>query len=134
MLLINIVMVKFAERDLLQAKIQTGRLLLQALETQTGSALDPTHGNLAHAGFTLFFERNINKLLQAGDFSAALMISREGTRVFSFGSWDGAEEKTLSVSREALTTRKEAFDFYGSTWGVIWLAHKRINIAGPIPA
>jgi len=32
MLLINVVMVKFAERDLIEAKVKRGRLLIQALE------------------------------------------------------------------------------------------------------
>ncbi|UCF83319.1 MAG: HAMP domain-containing histidine kinase, partial [Desulfobacteraceae bacterium] len=132
MLLINLVMVKFSERDLIQAKIKTGRLLLHMLEKRVGYAIAGTPENWEKLGSAPKFKSEISQLLLYGGFSELLIVSREGIKVFGAGSWGEAEKKALSISREAVATKKEAFDFYGSTWGVIWLAHERINVAAPM--
>ncbi|UCF82211.1 MAG: HAMP domain-containing histidine kinase, partial [Desulfobacteraceae bacterium] len=132
MLLINLVMVKFSERDLIQSKIKTGRLLLHILEKRVGYAIAGTHENWDKLGSAPKFKSEINQLLLNGGFSDLLIVSREGIKVFSAGSWGEAEKEALSISREAAATKKEGFDFYGSTWGVIWLAHERIKVAAPL--
>ena len=132
MLLINVVMVKFSERDLIQAKIEMGRLLLHIMEKRVGYAHTSTHENWVSLGSDPKFKSEITQLLLNSGFSRLLMVSREGVKIFSAGSWGEAEKEALSISREAVATRKGAFDFYGSTWGVIWLAHERINVAAPM--
>jgi signal transduction histidine kinase len=132
MLLINVVMVKFAERDLIQAKMNTGRVLLQALGERVGYELTNKHKKWAGFRSDLVFKKEITQLLEAGGFEEALMINAEGIKAFSIETWGEAEKKAVSISRLALTTRKSSFDFYGSTWGVIWLAHKRVNMSAPI--
>ena len=132
MLLINIVMVKFAERDLIQAKIQTGRLLLHTLALQLNSKFSHPNAGMADVVSTPGFERKISELVEAGAFSASLLVNREGAKVFTVGNWDEGEKNAVSVSREALTSETEVIDFYGSTWGVIWLAHKQLNMAAPV--
>ena len=133
MLLINVVMVKIEERDLVQAKLETGRLLLHTLAQQVGYET----GHERKMGDRLFsrpsFRKKILRAMQIGGFSDALIVDTEGVKVYSIGSWDsGPENEALALSRNTLTMRKWAFDFYGSTWGVIWPAHERINISSPL--
>lgn len=132
MLLINIVMVKFAERDLIQAKIQTGRVLLHALERQMKSEGAHRNADIADVVSNAGFELEMSEILEAGAFSAGLIANKEGAKVLTVGQWNSAEKHALSVSREALTSQTEAIDFYGSTWGVIWLAHRQLNMAAPL--
>ena len=132
MLLINVVMVKFSERDLIHAKIETGRLFLHMLEKQLGYAVKDTFNGLVHLGTDPAFRYEITQSLKKSVFSDVLIINKEGVKVFSAGSWGEAEKDALSSSREAVATRKESFDFFGSTWGVIWLAHERVNITAPM--
>ena len=132
MLLTNVVMIKFAERDLIQAKLQTGRLLIHALGKMAGYEIIDSHRKWADLKSDHIFKRQITQLLQEGGFSDVLMLNKEGLKAFSSGSWGKAERNGLSISREALTTRKPSFRFYGSTWGVIWLAHKRVGMSAPM--
>ena len=132
MLLINVVMVKFAERDLIQNKIESGRLLLRMLEKYVGYALAEKQIDLTDFGSSHYLERQFAQFAEGSGFSEALMISREGTQFFSMGSWNEGKKEALAISREALATKKVSLDFYGSAWGVIWLAHKRLNVAAPI--
>jgi two-component system NtrC family sensor kinase len=132
MLLINVVMVKFSERDLVQAKINTGRLLLHTLAHKVEYQLTNGQKKWADLGSDPQLERDISQLLQVGGVSEALVVNREGMRTFTTGSWGGAVNEALSISREALATGKWSLDFRGSTWGVIWLAHERVNMSIPL--
>ncbi|OPX38940.1 MAG: hypothetical protein B1H12_01065 [Desulfobacteraceae bacterium 4484_190.2] len=132
MLLINVVMIKFSEKDLIQAKIDAGRLLLHVLEKKVEYSIIHMNKNLTNLDSAPIFRKEIGQLLQKGHFSEALIVNKEGVKVLSTGSWGQAEKEALSMSREAVATRKGAFDFYGSTWGIIWLAHERVNVTAPI--
>jgi signal transduction histidine kinase len=132
MLLINVVMIKFSEKDLMQTKIDAGHLLLHVLEKKAERAIAHPNKNLADLGSSVDFRREIRQLLQKGHFSEALIVNKEGVKILSTGSWRQAEKEALSMSREAVATRKEAFDFYGSTWGIIWLAPERVNVTAPL--
>ena len=132
MLLINVVMVRFAERDLIQTKLHTGRLLLHTLAQKAGHEIANSHATWTDLGSNSSFRREITQLLQAGGFSDALVINREGTRVFSTSPWGQAEKEALSISLEALATKKQSSAFYGTMWGVFWLAHERVRMSAPM--
>ena len=132
MLLINVVMVKFSERDLLQAKINTGRLLLHTLEHRVEYQITNGQKKMVDLGSDPQFKRDVAQLLQVGGFSGVLVVDREGIKAFTSGSWVEADKGAFSISREALATGKWSFDFHGSAWGVIWLAHEGINMSIPL--
>ncbi len=132
MLLINVVMVKFSEKDLIHAKIETSRLFLHMLEKRVGYAITDTHKDMVNLGSNPAFRREITQLVRNGTFADVLIVNREGVKVFSTGSWGEAEKEALSSSRDSLATRKANFDFSGSTWGVIWLAHENVNVTVPM--
>lgn len=131
MLLINVVMVKFAERDLIDAKVEMGRLLIHAVgqtvayETISGHKVLNGPGPVRRAG------KEIAKLLRMGGYSNALVVSSTGARLFSVGAWEKLEEDALARSREALTKQKSSLEFLGEVWGVIWLAPEMIRMSAP---
>ena len=132
MLLINVVMVKFTERDLIRTRLSTGRLILHTLEQKAGREIAGLHKTWDELSSTPRFKKETAHLLGAGGYSGVLVINSEGRKVFSSGPWGKAEKKALSLSREALLTKKPLSSFSGHTWGVIWLARERINVAGPL--
>jgi len=132
MLLINVVIVKFAERDLLHAKLSTGQLLLHTLEHRAVYEITSKNKKWADLRSDPWFKRDILQVLRAGGYTDILMVDNDGTKVFGTDSSDVRAKKAISISRESLLTRKWAFDYYGSTWGVIWLAHKKICMSIPI--
>jgi len=131
MLLINVFVIKLAEKHFILTKVQTGRLLLNTLGqlARDGAYREKP---LMALGSDPHFKIEIARLLSSGDFSGALVIDREGSKVFSTGTWGEAEKSAMSLSRETLVTRKPSHNFFGTTWGAIWLAHERVNMSAPL--
>jgi len=120
MLLINGVMMKLAERDLLDAKIQTGRLLIQGIGEMTSIPSLPQR-----------LER-IAPLLREGGFSRAFIVSVDGKKIFSAGLWKEGEEDVLLGCSDALRTGQPAVGFFGRTWGVTWFSPGQLRVCAPI--
>jgi len=132
MLLINVVMVKFQERDLIQAGIRTGRVLTHALEQMVGYELETGERAWPRGISGPAFEKALASLVRAAGFKEALVLNREGTRALRTGTGVGAEEGELSLARQALASREWSVDFYGTTWAVIWLAHRGVTLSAPL--
>ena len=80
MLLINMVMVKFSERDLIEAKLQTGRLLLNSISQKLGDQLIDQRRSWTQLESDSGFKKEVNQLLRAGGFSGALVVKKDGGR------------------------------------------------------
>jgi len=123
MLLINVVMIKLAERDLIWTRLQTGRLLVRAVEPVAGQHLSSPQPALATA---------MIRLLREAGFAHLLIVDREGNKVFSSGPFGEGERYALSVAREAAATGMGSHHFTGTTWGVIWLSKSQLWISAPL--
>jgi two-component system NtrC family sensor kinase len=132
MLLINVVMIKFAERDLIDSKLHAGRMLFHALEHRVGYETITKGNRWPDLESDPSFRGQITQLVQFAGFMEALIINKEGERVFSTKSFGDMEKRALSNSRESLVTGNLSHNFYGSTWGVIWLAHESLTMSAPI--
>lgn len=132
MLLINVVMVKFSERDLIQERLRSGRLLIRALEQNVGYLLTRKKMKLKLLGSDPQFQRSMAKLLAEGEFSGAMILNQTGDPVFTAGALVGARERGSSLARQAMETGIGGVEFTGSTWGVIWLAHSEVRISEPL--
>ena len=136
MLLINVVMVKFAERDLIDAKVEMGRILIHTIGQRVGYETMSRDKALNELGsvpnFSKGFSKEIAKLLRMGGYSSVLVVSSTGARLFDLGSWGKREEDALVRSREALTRQKSSLEFLGEIWGVIWLAPEMIRMSAPL--
>jgi signal transduction histidine kinase len=132
MLLINMAMVKFSERDLLQAKVNSGRLLIYALEQHIRHLLVDMKSPLEKLDSDPQFKRRVTQLLVGGGFSDIVIIDRTGNPVFRAGYASGDKENVLSNTREAMETKLFSTDYSGSTWGVLWLNNKNIMISAPL--
>ena len=132
MLLINVVMIKLAEKHLVQSKLQTGRLLLNTLTQKVGYEIACRNKSWEMLASNAQFMVDVEKALGSANFSMALALDKHGTKVFSYGTWGDAETSAMSLSRETLVTRKMSSNFFGTVWGVVWLASEMINISAPV--
>jgi two-component system NtrC family sensor kinase len=132
MLLINVVMVRLAERDLIRAKLDAGRLLVRAIEQNLGYFLFKRAGKLSRIDSDMAFQQGIARLLTHGGFSDVVIINGDGEKVFTTGPPREEEGNALSLARESLATGLGSHHFSGSTWGVIWLSQKELFIASPL--
>ncbi|MFH1488532.1 MAG: histidine kinase dimerization/phospho-acceptor domain-containing protein [Pseudomonadota bacterium] len=131
MLLINVVMIKFSERDLVRAKIQSGKLLIRALEQDVGRL--PLQGEVLQKIFTdERFRHNAEKLLSLGQFSEVTVIDRKGYPVFHSSPPHPTQTRDIALARKAMETKTWVTEFHGMTWGVIWLSNSEIHLAAPL--
>ena len=86
MLLINIVMVKFSERDLTLAKVETAKLLIQALEQHLQDRFDSGKKATAEITSDPQFKRNIKQLLTVGGFPETMILDGSKKPIFTKGS------------------------------------------------
>ena len=132
MLLINVVMVKFSERDLIRAKADAARLLIHALEQNMGYLVVHKARKLKEVWSDPRFNRHVAQLLDDVGFSEAVIINRKGTKIFTTVSSAEVKGRGLSLARDAMETGIWSTSFSGSTWGVIWLSKKMIRISAPL--
>ncbi|MFO7602046.1 MAG: ATP-binding protein [Candidatus Desulfacyla sp.] len=132
MLLINIVMTRFAERDMIDAKVKMGHLLIHGIGQIAGYEMMTHKGSWDPLASDVRFRRAIAQILKKGEFSSALIISAEGVKVSSIGPWEQGGKDTLFRCTEALRTERPSLEFFGRIWGVTWFAPERIRICGPI--
>ena len=132
MLLINVVMVRLAERDLIRAKLDSGRLLVHAVEQNLTYFLQSGAGKLPEIDSDLAFQKGISRLLTHGGFSDVVIVNADGEKLFTTGAPRDEEGKALSLAREAMATGLGSHRFGGSTWGVIWLSQKDLLVSSPL--
>jgi len=132
MLLIHVVMMTLAERDLLDAKVRTGHLLVQVIGEMTGC-----QGIRAAASQKRFesaprFQDRIISFLRDGGFSRACMISPEGKMIFDVGLCKGNEADVLECCKDAVKTGQSSTRFVGRTWAVTWFGPKELRVCASV--
>ena len=132
MLLINIVMTRFAERDMIDAKVKTGRLLIHGIGQIAGYEMMTRDDSRRPIASDLRFRESIYQILKKGEFSSGLIVSAEGVKVFSIGPWEHSGKDALFCCTEALRTEQASLEFFGKIWGVTWFAPEKIRICSPI--
>lgn len=132
MLLVNVVMTKFAERDLIKSAIDSGILLLKAIEQNTEYYLTLKNKTLDELDNDPFFAANVKKLLDPGNCLGVVINDKEGKQVFSDGLPDDLRELNLTFARNAMGTNLQSINYTGSIWGVLWLNNREVHISAPL--
>ena len=132
MLLINVVMVKLAERDLIQTRLQAGRLLVSAVEQMVGQHLSGPGRSFSQLAADSRFRAGLLRLLDEGDCAHAVIVNREGEKIIAAGFSEGQEIYALSGAREASAAGMGSHHFSGTTWGVIWLSKRDLWVSSPL--
>ncbi len=130
MLLIHVVTAKLTQRDLIDARIESGRLLLEAINRLAANY--QIHGKQAAGnGFNEeAFRKNVLSLLKVSGFSGIMFKDQKGLTVFSEGDWKGVKGFPRNPILHA--GRSVSIDFSGKTWGLFWRAPERIVLAAPL--
>lgn len=128
MLLVNMVILHFSIKDLIEAKIDTGRLLIRALEQNLGHMLGTQESR--ESGFR--FKENADKLLLSGGYSRVLIVDTHGSILFSKGLGADNRQPHLTRAVEAEGSRSWSVSYSGSTWGVLWLGSRDIHVSAPL--
>ena len=132
MLLINVVMVKFSEKDLTRARVGAGRLIIRAIEQTLTRVASSGRKRAGEVDLSPRYQRNITQLMADGEFSHILIIGPLGNKVFATGSPPEGVEQAESFAGKALKTGIWSIDFTGKTWAVMWLGNEHMRISAPL--
>jgi signal transduction histidine kinase len=134
MLLINVVMVKFAERDLIAAKVQSGHLLVETISQVLDRPLRSTDTVPATMDPSSDIHQNLVRLLTKTSFPDATIVDSHGEVIFPAVPYLDTMRLNASLAREAMGTGSVLVNFSGAVWGVIWLSPKEVRISVPLRA
>lgn len=129
MLLVNVAMVKFSERDLIHAKVRIGRLLITALGQNAGHLLTHKKRTMEETVSDPDFKRNVSLLLETAGFPELVIIDQKGHPVFTKGLSSDRKGPALSLARKSLGSGIWNVHYSGSTWGVIWINNRYMDIS-----
>lgn len=130
MILGDLVMVRFAARDLIRAKVEAGRLLVRSLESIIAGA--PGLGGRAPA--LTAGPYGLEVLLEASGYEGCVMVDTDGREVFTAGGTGKKEEAALRGALGALQAGGESVDFAGRTWAVVWTGPEYVRVCSPVRA
>jgi signal transduction histidine kinase len=124
-----------AERELVQAKLVSGRLILKAVGQKLAYIPDSPHKNLLDFKTDRHFKKSVLDLLETGGFQAALFVNKQGDSIFSIhtkGVPEDALVAPLFIIYRTLETGNCLSELCGKTWGIIWPAPKTMNLSAPL--
>lgn len=130
MLLCDVVMIRFAERDLVRARVQVGRLLARSLEGPLGDLLAGSSGREERERATAL--EGMRALLKEAGYGFAFIVDRRGEVVVDVGETpDVVERPPFTAALQALRTGQEQVELLGRTWAVIWPGPEWVRVSVP---
>jgi two-component system NtrC family sensor kinase len=132
MLLINVVMIRFAERDLVDAKLDAGQLVIYAVEQNLRHIISQGGSKLTELDTDPRFRKTIGVLLAGSGFADLLIVDAKGKKVFDTHLASGLEDRGVPAAKEAAASGLWTTRFSGTAWGVVWMAKSDVTISAPI--
>ncbi len=132
MFLINVVMLKFSERDLVEARLETGRLLVRTIAQWTADRMAYEKRPLSKVVGDEDYQSAMSRLLVGTDFHETVWVNEKNVELFRMGSEQGLSRATVSNLQKVIQSGTWSLDFSGRTWGVIWPAPQTMQVSGPI--
>lgn len=127
MLLINIVTVITAQRDIVRKEVARGQFVLSALETALLKSVRPESDPSPSIS-----RAEINRLLTEAGVSDAQLVGKNNERL-SFGtSPKTLQDELLKNCRKVMRSKKDEANFFGTTWGVFWKQPSELIVSSPL--
>ena len=127
MLLINVVTVMTAKRDIIRKEASKGFFILSTLEEDLLMSLhfdqDPG-ANKSRA--------EVNRLFAEAGISSALVRGKNKEMIHFGASAEPLQNELVRRSGQAMQSRKQATNFVGTTWGVFWKQPSDLVISTPL--
>ena len=136
MLLIHVVTAKLTERDLINARIQSGRVLLQAANiiaidlSQCRAGQSNRKARPKNKPLGTDFGRHMVSLLHRAGFSGIMIKDDKGLAVFSHGHW--GDKPSIQNTGSPQSARSARIEFSGRTWGLFWPAPRDVILVSSL--
>ena len=128
MMLLDIVIIKIAERNMLGTEIQRGRVLLHTIEqgmpinNQPYGSIEPRYPP----------HRDLHQALYEIRQSSAVIINTYGRILFEAERRAEKRKTLLSLAKKTLQTRENALFISGTRWGILPVKRGDLYMASPL--
>ena len=130
MILLDIVMIRITEKDLLQAEIQKGRLTLSSIEHLLIPGLQDRISGEHGKGHTL--GRNITEFVDEARLSAVLILDGSGSIVFETAIAEEQRNALLGLAERSLHQGRDTVSIPSTTWGILSPQRGDLFLASPL--
>jgi len=127
MLLINIVTMMTAKRDIIRKEASRGHFLVSTLTADLVNTLKLGVDSTSHNARA----RVLGLLAEVG-VSGALVLGKNNERVVFGSSSSVLQDELLKHCRNVMQTNKRESNFFGTTWGVFWKQRRDLIISSPL--
>ena len=127
MLLINIITVMTAQRDIIRKEVSKGQFLLSVIKTDLLKSLTLETAQPATSSRARVFQ-----LLTEAGVSNALVLGRNNERIFFGNPPRALQDELMKRSSNVLRSKKREANFFGTTWGVFWKQQRDLILSTPL--
>jgi signal transduction histidine kinase len=127
MVLIDFVIVRIFQRNLIKSKISDVYLLSSNIEDTILNNLEKADVNLSSE-----LKAQFANILSEPEFSCGLIKDKSNHLVFSGGKDCSLRDELEKITEETLTTGARKIKFIGTTWGIFWVQRKNLVLSAPI--
>jgi two-component system NtrC family sensor kinase len=131
MILLDIVMIRMTEKDLLRAEVQGGRVALRFIEQTMLTGLEEQVSGGHRKMYPL--RRNIAELVDESLLSAALILDSSGSSLFESANITEVQRNTLfDLAEKSLHQRRNTISIPSATWGILSPKRGDLFLAAPL--
>ena len=127
MILIDFVIVRIFQRDLIKSKISEVYLLTSIIEDTILINLEKARVNLSPE-----LKAQFANILAQPEISCGLIKDKSNRHIFSAGKDCSLRNELEKITKETLNTGARKIKFIGTTWGIFWTQRKNLVISAPI--
>jgi signal transduction histidine kinase len=127
MLLINVVTVMTAKRDIIRKEVSKGQFVLSTLEADLLKSLKFEPDSTVNTA-----RARVNRLLIEAGVSGALILGRNNQIIYIRANQEPLQKALLKRCRNVMQSQKQETEFSGTTWGVFWKQRKDLIISRPV--
>jgi len=131
MLLINVAMIKFWERDLINEKLKRSRSLINVLEYYSNRTIGQGRLTPDFQERAIQIESMLTSFFPEDDYKGLLIINEKGDLIFSLGIEREHQDKAIQNARKAMSSGMFFNEYHGRVWGVLWPNHRNMFISQP---
>jgi len=127
MLLINIITVMTAQRDIIRKEVSKGQFVLATVEADLLNSLKLETVSPATSSRTQVF-----RLLTEAGVSNALVLGKNNERFFFGNTSPVLLDELIKHSRNVMRSKMQSVNFFGTTWGIFWKQRRDLILSTPL--
>jgi signal transduction histidine kinase len=127
MLLINIITVMTAQRDIIRKELSKGQFILSTVEADLLNSL-----KLGTVSSATSSRAQVFRLLTEAGVSNALVLGKNNERIFFGNTSAPLQDELMTHSRNVMRSKMHAVNFFGTTWGIFWKQRRDLILSTPL--